>query len=60
MATCSRPSAGETPSEMTLCESFVDNRCGSFTVLHEPDDCWRRAITAPRSAVYQAAYWKPA
>jgi hypothetical protein len=57
MAMCSRPSRGETPSEITLCESFADSLWGSVIVLHVLVRAARRATTALRSAVYQAVYW---
>jgi hypothetical protein len=56
MAMWSRPSAGEMPSEIELCESSVVSWCGSATVSHAPAGSLRRATTAARLAVYQAAY----
>ncbi len=47
----------ETPREMTLCESSALSRCGRVTVDQVPAPRGRRATTAWRLAVYQAAYW---
>src|SRR5215470_12589729 len=60
MARCRRPSAGETPIEITLCESLTLRVWGRTAVSHAPDGSRRLATTALRLAVYQAAYWKPA
>nr|WP_262496055.1 hypothetical protein [Nonomuraea sp. SYSU D8015] len=60
MATCRRPSAGETPRQMTLWESLTLSRCGSVIACQAPPGRARRAIRTSRVAVYQAAYWCPA
>lgn len=56
IAMWSRPSVGEMPSEIELCESLVLSWCGSVTLSQAPAGSLRRATTAARLAVYQAAY----
>ena len=57
IATCSRPSTVDTPREIELCESLTDSEWGSAARCQAPLGSCRRATTACRLAVYQAAYW---